>query len=479
MVAQMISRLALPVALPFMLLTLACHDRSPAPTALGADVAAPASVPAPGTPVVLRGTILTPEGVIQHGYVVIADGRIVSVSDKQPDIPDAVRINTAGVILPGFVDLHNHVPWNVLPRWTPSRKFANQPEWSSDPEFAPFRTAFNHLAPYFCDMNAWGELRALVGGTTAMMATQQVACIHGLVRNLDYNSGFYGTVQLNREHVFSAGGFHLPPPSDTAGRAQFVQIARSLIENPRFEALALHVAEGTDTVAQEEFAFLESQALLNPKGILIHGISLRPSDFVTMAATGTALVWSPRSNLELYGATADIAAALDAGIEIALAPDWGVTGSSNMLDELKTAAAWNRDHLDGRLSNRQLVEMVSAVPAHVAGVDDEVGSVTAGLRADLVVIGEEDDDDDPYRSVIEATSTNVRLVLIDGVAVYGDPALMQRFWESPALEELAVGGQARALATSAAGLSVAQVAARLQAALVAEGRSLAPLTEGP
>jgi cytosine/adenosine deaminase-related metal-dependent hydrolase len=89
-----------------------------------------------------------------------------------------------------------------------------------------------------------------------------------------------------------------------------------------------------------------------------------------MADSGTALVWSPRSNLELYGQTANIQAAINAGVEIALAPDWAITGSSNMLNELKVADLWNREQLGGRLSDRQLIDMATSIPAHIAGVDD-------------------------------------------------------------------------------------------------------------
>ena len=466
-------------ALSAVVVAVGCSADRAIPTAPRASVVGTAAADPSGASIVLRGTILTPDGVIKQGYVGIVNGRIVSVSAKQPDIPDAVRVNTEGIILPGFVDLHNHVPWNVLPRWSPGRTFTDQPQWADDPEFRAFSAPFDHLvAASFCDMNAWGELRALVGGTTSIMATRSFACIHGLVRNLDYNSGFYGTTELDREHIFNAAGFQLPPPSDVAGRAAFVQVARFLIANPFYEALAMHVAEGTDAYAEEQFSFLQSRALLNPKGVLIHGISLGASDFQAMAATGTALVWSPRSNLELYGTTANIAAALDAGVEIALAPDWALTGSSNMLDELKTAAQWNREHLGGRLTDRELVDMVTSVPAHVAGVDDEVGFIRPGLRADLLVIGGEDDDNDvdPYRRVVDATPEDVRLVLIDGVPLYGDRDLTERFWDPPDLEELDVPG-AKTLATRAAGLIVAQIAARLQAALQAASTSLAPLTE--
>ncbi len=248
------------------------------------------SSPPSGTAVVLRGTIVTPDGVIKHGYVGIANGRIVSVSDKQPDIPDAAMVNTGGIILPGFVDLHNHVPWNVLPRWRPGRTFTNRNQWRTDAEYihAVARPFDAVAASQFCDMNAWGELRALIGGTTSILATQSVPCIHGLVRNLDWNSGCYGTTELNREHVFNV--LALPPPSDPTARAAFVQAARFFIANPFYEALAMHVAEGTDAFAEEQFTFLRSQSLLNPKGILIHGISLGESDFRAMAATGTALI---------------------------------------------------------------------------------------------------------------------------------------------------------------------------------------------
>jgi hypothetical protein len=428
---------------------------------------------AASTPIVLRGTVVTSDGVLRQGYVGIVGGRIQSVSSRQPDLPGADVIRTDGIVIPGFVDLHNHVPWNVLPRWHPPRRYANRYQWQIDPDYLRAAgTPFDHLAAsHFCAMNAWGELRALVGGTTSILATQQVPCIHGLVRNLDYNSGFYGSTELDREHIISVLG--IPLPDDPAGRAQFVGTARFLIASPDYEALAVHVAEGTDASSEEEFTFLQSQSLLNPKGVVVHGIPLTPADFRAMANTGTALVWSPRSNLELYGATADVGAALDAGVEVALAPDWAVTGSSTMLDELKTADAWDRQHLQGRLTSRQLLGMVTSVPAHVAGIEDEVGTLRAGLRADLVVL--RGDVTDPYGSVLRAGPREVQLVMIDGVPLYGDATLMRRFWAAADLERVAVANAAKALATAAAGVTVAGLAGELGPALAAEGTSLAPL----
>ena len=49
------------------------------------------------------------------------------------------------------------------------------------------------------------------------------------------------------------------------------------------------------------------------------------------------MVWSPMSNLLLYGGTADIAAALAAGVRIGIGSDWSPSGSKNLLGELKVA----------------------------------------------------------------------------------------------------------------------------------------------
>jgi len=427
-------------------------------------------------PIILRGTIILPEGIMLHGYVGIVNGRIVSVSENSPDLPNAVSVNTHGIILPGFVDAHNHLRSNVVPRWKPTRLYSNRHEWRQDPDFIRLVNGpiSNVGSTHFCDMNKWGELRALVGGTTSIMTTQQESCIHGLVRNLDYNSGFYGTTQLNLEHTYNV--LDLPPASAPALRAEFVFVATNyFINNPFYEALLIHLAEGTDAFSLEEFTFMQSQSLLNSKGVVIHGIPLRPTDFQAMSRHGTSLVWSPRSNLELYGATADITAALDAGVEIALAPDWAVTGSSNMLNELKVAALWNSERLGGRLTDKQLVDMATSVPAHIVGIDDEVGAIKVGLRADLVVIN--GDHNNPYRSVINATAANVDLVFINGVPLYGDRIFMKHFWDESELEEIVSPEATKTLATPAANFLVSDVENRLQLALQAEGSSLAPLTE--
>jgi cytosine/adenosine deaminase-related metal-dependent hydrolase len=103
-----------------------------------------------------------------------------------------------------------------------------------------------------------------------------------------------------------------------------MDLYRHQLADGSLACLLIHVAEGspTDASAHREFKILKAQGLLRKGVAVIHGVAFRQEDFEDMAANGVALVWSPGSNYELYGATTRIQAAKSAGVTIALAPDW-------------------------------------------------------------------------------------------------------------------------------------------------------------
>src|SRR6185295_9909304 len=90
---------------------------------------------------------------------------------------------------------------------------------------------------------------------------------------------------------------------------------------------AVHLGEGqrADPDSQAEFARLKELGLLGPNTAVIHGVALTETDFAEMKTAGAGFVWSPRSNFELYGETADVPAATRSGVAMALAPDWSPT----------------------------------------------------------------------------------------------------------------------------------------------------------
>lgn len=152
------------------------------------------------------------------------------------------------------------------------------------------------------------------------------------------------------------------------------------------------------------------------------------------------MVWSPFSNLLLYGETADVRAAKHEGVPIALGPDWSPTGSKNLLGELKVARVFSREN-DELFSDRELVAMVTRDAARILRWDAELGSIESGKRADLTVV--DDDNTDPYASLLRADESEVRLVMIGGVARVGVPSIVRALGSSG--EDVVVGGRPRLL----------------------------------
>jgi cytosine/adenosine deaminase-related metal-dependent hydrolase len=229
---------------------------------------------------------------------------------------------------------------------------------------------------------------------------------------------------------------------------------------------------------------LKGRELLLPGVALIHGVALQPEMFTEMAAHGVSLIWSPRSNLELYGSTADVAAAKAAEVKIALAPDWSPTGSDGLLAELNYAAAWNEAQKPHPFTDRELVSMATSTAAGLIGAGDRLGALQPGHDADLLVIRPEADSSrhDAWWTVSHATAGQVMLVTVGGEPLYGDPELLAR-WSRPT-EKLEVCGRPKALLfagthghVDAADETWAHTTTTLETALRHYGRNLAPLAE--
>jgi hypothetical protein len=67
----------------------------------------------------------------------------------------------------------------------------------------------------------------------------------------------------------------------------------------------------------------------------------------------------------------------------------------------------------------------TAIPARIARIDDKVGSLKAGLFADLFVLT--GDGSQPFGTLAQARSEDIQLVLVRGVAIYGTDKLMSQF----------------------------------------------------
>jgi hypothetical protein len=134
------------------------------------------------------------------------------------------------------------------------------------------------------------------------------------------------------------------------------------------------------------------------------------------------MVWSPLSNLLLYGGTADIKAARASGLNICLGSDWSPTGSKNLLGELKVASIWAKE-TGLALTPEDIVAMATRNPAVALRWDKQLGTLEAGKKADLLVVKEKGGE--PHAALVNATEADVRLVVINGVPRHGEKTLMQ------------------------------------------------------
>jgi hypothetical protein len=157
--------------------------------------------------------------------------------------------------------------------------------------------------------------------------------------------------------------------------------------------------------------------------VAIHSVGLGSKELDEAKIKGNKLVWSPLSNFMLYGSTMDIDGVRSRGIPLSLAPDWSPSGSKSSLGELKVADLVVRSRLKSPIPDRELAAMVTRNPAMAIGWGERLGQLVPGYLADLLVV--DDRHADPYRNLIEAVEENIRAVLVDGVALYGDAGLMQ------------------------------------------------------
>ncbi|MEC8249877.1 MAG: amidohydrolase family protein [Candidatus Thermoplasmatota archaeon] len=395
----------------------------------------------------LKGRVVTMDGesnVINDGNVMIRDGKITGVwpSSSNPpagvDFTDVPIVETEGTIYPGLIDLHNHVHYNHIPLWdfdvhlSESQKseeggYTNRYQWGNNWDYGPSITWMktNIQSTYRWDMASeqmkYAEVQAVSGGVTAMQGspssgTQAWDSI--LSRNVElYNFGQDGisTCAVCGAADDDYTGSHLISQSEAG----------------TLNAWFVHLSEGVDQSSKDEFDALWNKGLIMDETIVIHGTALDSSQFSKMASVNSELVWSPLSNLLLYGDTTDVVAAHQAGVSISISPDWGPSGSKNNLHELKVADMWNTNNLGGHFSNYELVEMVTSNPADATGWAPFVGRIKADLYADLVVI--DTFHEDPYRNLIEAIDADVALTVVQGKAVFGDVDIMQQLqgddWE--------------------------------------------------
>jgi cytosine/adenosine deaminase-related metal-dependent hydrolase len=393
-----------------------------------------------GPTFVLRGRVVTGKRgeSLVNAQVVVARGLVRAVVAEGDELPaeygSAPVVDTGGTVYPGLIDLHNHFAYNILPLFGLPKKYLNRDQWTT-PVYKsqvsrPLR-AVGGLGRTARCLARYVECKALIGGTTTGQGIKTK--IEG--GDAVYNGAMRNVERTNDKRLPEAGT--LVPDLYAKSPEKLASFRRALTQR---KAYFYHLSEGVDERARRHFVTLVDNDLLKPSLVGIHSLALNPDDLKQLAEAGAKIVWSPFSNMLLYGQTLDLAAVKKSGVTMALGCDWSPTGSRNQLEELKVAR-WCLEQQKADYTSEDLVRAASTDAAAVTDWQQYVGTITPGAFADLLVI--DGVDGDPWDQLIDATEADVRLVTIHGIPRYGAAETVRKLHTEPdkPLDETTVAGQ--------------------------------------
>ncbi|MBI4001920.1 MAG: amidohydrolase family protein [Nitrospira defluvii] len=397
--------------------------------------------PGTGPKLALHGRLVIMDDaftVIPEGVVYVERGTILAVTEAGTARPVGFEsvpiVNSRGTIFPGLIELHNHLAYNALRLWDVPKRFKNRDQWSGIPAY---RTLISgpmqiigktpELVPALI---RYVECKSLLGGVTTSQGIQ-------LFSNAGIRRFYQGMVR----NVEQTDEEALPEAETRVADIDARDASRFLERLKKATCFLLHLSEGVDETARKHFLALQisdQEWAIGKQMAGIHCAGLTGDDFKIYGEKQGAMIWSPLSNLLLYGETAGIKSAKEAGVRIGIGSDWSPSGSKNLLGELKVARLVSQAE-GGVFSDRDIISMATRQAAAILQWDAALGSLEPGKRADLLVVS--GTTGDPYELLLTAKETSIRLVTINGIARYGLPSLMQRL--GAAGEDIRVGGLVR------------------------------------
>ena len=354
--------------------------------------------------------------VIPDGAVAIAGTDIVAV-----DTADVIRqqfraaetIDAAGqVVLPGLINTHTHAPMVLfrgladdlaLMEWLNNYIFPAEAKMVS-PEFVRAGTRLAALemiqsgTTTYADMYYFEEevaketraagLRGVLGQTIIQFPVADAKTpADGLARAEAFIKAFKGD-SLITPAVAPHALYTLDGPT--------LKAARELSKRHNVPTL-IHVAETRDEVktAQERLSaspvmYLDSLGFLGPGVLAAHGIYVAESEMPVLKARGVGISHNPESNMKLASGTAPVTAYLRAGVALGLGTDGAASNNDlDMFEAMRMASLLHKlQTSDPRaVSAPTALDMATIGGARAMGMDRQIGSLEAGKRADLIVVG--------------------------------------------------------------------------------------------
>ena len=383
------------------------------------------------TDLLLRGRVLSfksrPNSIddiesysyFEDGAVLIRDGKIAVTGDylELSGKESGVKVidHRPNLILPGFIDTHNHLPqMQVIGSYGAQLlDWLNTYTFPAEASFEDSGHAERIASAYFDEMLRNGTTTTVafcsVHKTSAEAyfseAERRNMCVIGGKVMMDRNApaGVLDTPQsgydeskslIAKWHGRGRGHYAISPRFAITSTPQQMEATQALFQEHGDCYMQTHLSENLKEIeftlelypdAPDYLGIYESYGLLGERSLFGHSIHLTDRERQAMADTGSVAVFCPTSNLFIGSGLFDEKATREQGVPVAVATDIGGGTSCSMLRTMEEA------YKVLQLQNQNLnplasFYMVTLGNARALSLAHEIGTLESGTQADLVVL---------------------------------------------------------------------------------------------
>ena len=405
------------------------------------------------------GTVLTmdPEHrIISAGFVAIENSRIIAVGplDQAGSFAaDRVIDATGRAVLPGLINLHTHSSMILLRGLGDDYSLATWGQALTSlhrdfDEMPGFRLAADRLAclemlrsgtTMFVEMYYRPDLVASVASQSGMraMVTLRLPFSKDTIDRPAAEAAFDKLYRdwNGKDSLITVGlAAHAPYSVPTEVLRFTADLARK-----RQVPLVIHLAEPPEESEQiqKQFgmtptAYLDSLNFLGPNVLAVHAIHMSDQDIAILKERGVSVAHNPESNAKMGEGVARVTEMRQAGISVGLGTDSAVSNNDlDLFEEMDSAVKLQRAVRKDwhALTARQVLDMATIEGARAIHMDKEIGSLEAGKRADLIVVGLDRTELQPvynYESqlVYMAKGSDVQTAVVNGRVLMEDRKLL-------------------------------------------------------
>jgi 5-methylthioadenosine/S-adenosylhomocysteine deaminase len=386
--------------------------------ALAALVAVLSAQPQQVDLIVYNATVVTMDGngrVLPRGAVAIQGNNIAAV-----DAADVIAASYSGretldangqILMPGLINTHTHAPMVLyrgladdlaLMDWLQKYIFPAEAKTVTR-EFVRAGTRLAALemirsgTTTYADMYYFEEeigrvtreagIRGVLGQTIIQFPVADAKTPQDeLVRTEAFLKEFAGD-----ELITPAVAPHAMYTLDAA----MLKASRALADKykaPVLIHLAETAAESRTSQKQHKLSptqYLESLGFWGPRTLAAHGVWLNPADIQVLARRKVAVSHNPESNMKLASGTAKVPAMRKAGMTVALGTDGAASNNDlDMFEAMRTAALLHKLTTgDPRAVPASVALAMATIDgARAVQMDDRIGSLEPGKRADMILV---------------------------------------------------------------------------------------------